>query len=273
MKKDRENINPEGRLKNIISAVFFVAVAVGLAVMFFVGIKDQGGPEVSVTPSITSHVSPISDFDAEYGSEPQEQNGFAVTERRYKHNRGSFTVLDVENRTDKACTLTVSARFLDENGTELGTERCTFKGMAQGYSHRFVFAPEYEYAKFEYELTSRFFEGTAYAAFVELADEHEVKLVEENGKAAVALGLPVLTNNCERKLDVTLCVMAIDEKGELIANGEHILMGVDPGESRTESVLLMVTDTIWEEKDTCLIPTELAGLTLVCHVVSAERAK
>lgn len=265
----------EGRVRTIATAVFGAVVAVGLTVLFLINTKDaRKATNEHYDAPITSHSSPISDFDTEYGGEiEEEENGFRVSSRKYRHSAGNIMVLNVENKTDKAYTVTVTGHYLDENGEELELTRLTFKGMAPGYTHQFIFDPGFVFADFKYELTNRFFEGTPYAASLSFEGKEECVLAEKDGLAAVSLRLPEITNGNTKALDLEMRLIVFDGNGNIIINEDRSLKNLQPGDHKGDTVVLNLTDIPWDESEKYEIPAEFSDLTYIYAVTSAEKAK
>lgn len=265
----------ERRFRNAMTVIFISAVAIGLAAIFLFNTRPVGEVETEHTvPVITSHVSPITDFDTEYGGEAEEEhNGFTANLRKYKTEDGNIAVLTVENRTGKACTVTVTGHYIDENGEELATERSTFKGMADAYRHTFVFEPGTEFADFTYEVSSRFFEGVPYAAALSFGELGEAFYKEQDGKAEVCLELPEITNGNSKAVDLELRLLIFDGRGKLIVNEFREMKTIASGETRQDTAVLRKTDLVFSDIAEADVPQELSECTVLYTVITAEKAK
>lgn len=85
-------------------------------------------------------------------TEEDSEGGIVVRERKYTYNETDLMLLQVENTTDRAYSVTVLGIFYDEAGEVLGAESKTFEDFAPGHQRYFLFNPGFEFERFECEV-------------------------------------------------------------------------------------------------------------------------
>jgi len=84
---------------------------------------------------------------------------------------GNVMILNIENKSDEAYTITIKAKYLDSAGNVIGTEDRTFEGFAANWSNYFVFAPGYEFDKFTFDFSAKKYNAETYVQYFKVYEE------------------------------------------------------------------------------------------------------
>ena len=199
---------------------------------------------------------------------------------------GNVMILQVENKSDEAFTITIDGKYLDASGNVITTESQTFKGFAANWSNYFVFAPGIEFDKFTFELSAKKYNAETYAQHLKIFDRCTVSIgwamTDGSGREVYP------TNNDEYNALTRVTSVAagihmrykgpgninywgklvfFDKNGELayIRDGGHGNMTYDPS-IPDDSVgglgrPLFLTDVPYDEADSYKIPDNLTSIT------------
>ena len=84
---------------------------------------------------------------------------------------GNVMILNIENKSDEAYTITIKAKYLDSAGNVIGTEDRNFEGFAANWSNYFVFAPGYEFDKFTFDFSAKKYNAETYVQYFKVYEE------------------------------------------------------------------------------------------------------
>lgn len=99
-------------------------------------------------------------------SEENAGGGIVIRERKYTYRETNLMILQAENTTDRAYSVTVSGTFYDKTGKELGTASKTFEEFAAGHQRYFLFCPGFAFEKFDYKVETTKRSGDCPAALL-----------------------------------------------------------------------------------------------------------
>ena len=114
------------------------------------------GPTPAVTPDKTTDVDGI----------------FNVSEKKYTFKGNNVMILNVENTSDKAYSIEITANYKSVGGKNIKSELISFEGFAPNWSNYFVLNPEISFDEFEFELKATPYSGPVLADKVHLDTEH-----------------------------------------------------------------------------------------------------
>jgi len=109
---------------------------------------------------------PNTDKDTVIAEKIPTTGKLVVKEKKYDYKGANVMILNIENQTDKDLTLTISAKYLNSNGTVLKTETRKVEGVPANYRYYVVLQPGIKFDKFTYEVKTESFSGTAYAKYL-----------------------------------------------------------------------------------------------------------
>ena len=95
-----------------------------------------------------------------------EENGFLISEKTYKYGDDNVLILNVENKTEKAYTVVITAKFFDDNGEAVKNITKIFEGFPKGYKNYFVFSPETAFKNYEYKVRTKPYDKETYANYL-----------------------------------------------------------------------------------------------------------
>ena len=97
---------------------------------------------------------------------PQQSGQFSVKEKTYDYNGANVSILQVENKSEQAYTITITGKFKDSNGKVIKTESKTFEGFPGGWSNYFVFQPGVKYSNVSWDMKADVFNGETLAQHI-----------------------------------------------------------------------------------------------------------
>lgn len=216
--------------------------------------------------------------------------GFVVKEKKYDYNGANVSILNVENKSQKAYTITITGKFKDASGNVLKTESKTFKGFPAGWSNYFLFQPGVKYSSVSWDMKTVEFTERTYAQGISPDGYTECSITQmygdSNGKVhyypetpdcrletcVVATFCSKLSYDGNATLGIKNQYVAIDGNGDImsISNGRYI-GNIDPtnGEiDQGESIPLFATGYLWNERDKYVMPEYLKNVTVIRSVIS-----
>ncbi len=148
--------------------------------------------------------------------------GIVIRERKYSYHETDLMILQVENTTDRAYSVTVSGTFYDENGEELGTASKTFEEFAPRHQRYFLFQPGFVFEKFEYKVETTKHSSDCPAALLtaEFAGLREGYAPGTGGAKTqpAILGGVIIKNNSSVCLDIGIQYLILfDENDEIFS--------------------------------------------------------
>ena len=159
---------------------------------------------------------------------------FKVSEKKYDYEGNNVMILTVENTSDKAYDVTISASFNNSDGSPLKTLTQTYKGFCSNWTNYAIFQPEIKFDSFTFELTTKEYTGKEYIKCVKLSGgdglDFSVKAKKTPGRElyrfhkleksrldeASAINMTrVIWVDCDELLDFEIKTAIFDENGEL----------------------------------------------------------
>ena len=113
-------------------------------------------PSATVTPTATSDKT--TDVDGV----------FNVSEKKYTFKGNNVMLLNVENTSDKAYSIEITASYKSAGGKSIKSEVISFEGFAPNWSNYFVLNPQISFDKLEFELKATPYSGPVLADKVHL---------------------------------------------------------------------------------------------------------
>lgn len=223
-------------------------------------------------------------------NEPPQQSGqFSVKEKKYEHNGANVAILQLENKTDAAYTVTLTGKFKDASGNVIKTESQTFDGFPAKWSNYFVFLPGIKYDKMDIELSVKEYRKKTLAEHIKISggagttrkrwmpSDGNGNVVyptspeeEAKSKKVVSLFFNVydqVKNTYSEPLYVSDRSVFFDSNGDICAiSSATAIAKIDPGDCSFGAFAL--TDVLWENADEYVVPTELQNVTGICALIS-----
>ena len=125
--------------------------------------SSSQSPTATLAPTQTPQITPdkVTDVDGV----------FNVSQKKYDFKGNNVVILNVENTSNKAYSIQITASYKNSSGAQIKSETITFEGFAPNWSNYFVLNPEISFADFDFEL-----KATAYSGKV-LADKVHVDTI------------------------------------------------------------------------------------------------
>jgi len=121
-------------------------------------------PSTSVTPTIKPTTTP---------DKTTEVDGvFSVSQKKYTFKGNNVMLLNVENTSDTAYSIEITASYKNTGGNNIKSEVISFEGFAPNWSNYFVLNPQISFDEFEFELKATPYSGPVLADKVHLDTEH-----------------------------------------------------------------------------------------------------
>ena len=220
-------------------------------------------------------------------TEPQPAGQFSLKEKTYDYNGANVTILQVENKSQQAYTITITGKFKDANGNTVKTESKTFEGFPAGWSNYFVFQPGVKYSSVTWDMKTEMFNSQSIANMFSIeaktvSAQIDWALSDGSGKYIIPTGGPdevaklkkyvavgCQFNNFNYNYQINdpfeyACdIVVFDKNGKICFVGTP---GIQYNQSYSASGLMIgmpmfVTTTLWEDKDTYKLPNEYSSLT------------
>ena len=228
-------------------------------------------------------------------STPQPAGQFSLKEKTYDYNGANVSILQVENKSEQAYTITITGKFKDSNGKVIKTESKTFEGFPGGWSNYFVFQPGVKYTNVTWGMDTVEFTGETLAQHIHPADKVVVECMSGLSDGSGNFVVPSSPDDIAKcKKYVTIwCTFKnmffqsnftglMDIRDELVVfdnNGNLIFVG-SPGTNTNISYTteifgdmmpMFVTDVLWENKDNYKLPDKYKNATGIMAIVSVTR--
>ena len=120
----------------------------------------------SLTPSAT--LAPTSTPDIVPDEVTDIDGIFNVSEKKYTFKGNNVMLLNVENTSDTAYSIEITASYKNAGGKIIKSELISFEGFAPNWSNYFVLNPQISFDKFEFELKATPYSGPVLADKVHL---------------------------------------------------------------------------------------------------------
>lgn len=143
--------------KKIVLCLLLVALCI-VSIYGCSSAKELAAEPYTISFEKTSEFAPSSEENA--------GGGIVIRERKYTYRETNLMILQVENTTDRAYSVTVSGTFYDKTGKELGTASKTFEEFASKHKRYFLFNPEFVFERFEYTVETTKHGGDCPAALL-----------------------------------------------------------------------------------------------------------
>ena len=226
------------------------------------------------------------------GDEPAQTMGqFVLKEKKYDYNGANVSIVNVENKSDKAYTITITAKFKDKNGKELKSESITFEGFDSGWKNSFFFEPGIKYDSVSFgmkakeytekinvtfypdegsycSLTQTFVDSNNVAHLWKATEDCELRLAIAGHVKHKSLGY-----SGDKLLEYTRRFAIIDSYGNLIiltnVGLEGSITKCEGGEDGYKSSwLIRGTSLYWDDRDSYEIPDDLKNITMIRSILS-----
>ena len=196
----------------------------------------------------------------------------------------NVVILNVENKSNEAYTITIKGNYLDASGNVIKTETKTFEGFAANWSNYFVFAPSIKFDKFTFEFSAKKYSGETYVQYFERYDKCGIStrmaLDGGNGRESFYAG-DGFFESAEKLINVSggvRCgytgsgvvefngdIVLFDKNGDLAyirGRGKgNVTGGGTVPEDSLLSAPLFLTDIPYSEIDSYKIPDNLTSVT------------
>ena len=97
---------------------------------------------------------------------------FNVSQKKYTFKGNNVMLLNVENTSDKAYSIEITASYKSAGGKIIKSELISFEGFAPNWSNYFVLNPEISFDEFEFDIKTTAYSGKVLADKVHLDTEH-----------------------------------------------------------------------------------------------------
>jgi len=98
---------------------------------------------------------------SDFGSEIENEKGFALKEQKFDYNGENVLLISAENELDSAKNLHLVVTYKDADGKQIKKDSKSIEGFAAGDSQYIVLRPEIEFAQHSYIIIVEDFEGVA----------------------------------------------------------------------------------------------------------------
>ena len=115
--------------------------------------EASASPEGSLAPSATQTVPPTSAPTSTPDKITDVDGVFNVSQKKYDYKGNNVMILNVENVSNKAYSIQITADYKNESGTVIKSQTESFEGFAAKWSNYFVFNPEISFAEFDFEIS------------------------------------------------------------------------------------------------------------------------
>jgi len=222
---------------------------------------------------------------------PQQSGQFSVKEKKYDYNGANVSILQVENKSEQAYTITITGKFKDANGKVVKTESKTFEGFPGGWSNYFVFQPGIKYSSASWDMKADAFNEKTVAQYFEFGKTvyciEKRWSVDANGNIIFVL-TPEMIKTLKEVVGISINygpikshnpvpsylsadTVLFDSNGNLIYIGTTSAANIaaNEPEDRYLTVQYYATDILWSEKDKFVMPDNLknvSGILAIKHV-------
>ena len=137
----------------------------------------SASPEETLAPTLTP--DKITDVDGV----------FNVSQKKYDYKGNNVMILNVENVSNKAYSIQITADYKNESGTVIKSQTESFEGFAAKWSNYFVFNPEISFVEFDFEISMTEYTDEVLADKIHIEDpvRISVKTLTSAGLRKVAI--------------------------------------------------------------------------------------
>lgn len=185
--------------------------------------------------------------------------GFTAKEKKYAYEDGDVMVLDIQNKTDKPYTITVTGTYYDENSNAIKSEVKTLTGFAAGNQQYMLFEPGCKFSSFTYSLSAQEYTGETTTA--DLATNvmllREMKSIiddlynnGDHNKYPTLFLHTEFTNNSSQVMQLRIRLVLLKDNGEIYSIYRPGVYYLEAGEAGGPMVVVHQTteDTLtWPE--------------------------
>ena len=251
-------------------------------------------PQTEPKPTETTTIAPQTEpkpTETQPQEDPPQQSGqFSVKEKKYDYNGANVSILQVENKSEQAYTITITGKFKDVNGKVVKTESKTFEGFPGGWSNYFVFQPGVKYSSASWDMKADVFNGNTVAQYFEFGgtvncvtrwvgvnDKGEETItadpeINKNLRRVVGVyaNFGPIFNSWSTPINVQSQVVIFDNKGMLNHIDNIGLMGFSNPDDHNmfKQVLCYISDILWSEKDKFVMPDNLKSVSGILAITS-----
>ena len=149
-------------------------------------------PSTSVTPTINPTATPDKTTDVD--------GIFNVSEKKYRYKGNDVMIINVQNISDKAYNIEISASFKSASGSVVAAETKKFEGFAANWSNYFLFTPEVRFDVFEFDINAVEYSGQAIANHIHVEDSFKVSVMTQDKQGFIKDKVPI-TKATQKQLD------------------------------------------------------------------------
>ena len=252
----------------------------------------QTEPKPTETTTKTPQTEPKPTETQPQEDPPQQSGQFSVKEKTYDYNGANVSILQVENKSEQAYTITITGKFKDSNGKVIKTESKTFEGFPGVWSNYFVFQPGVKYSSASWDMKADVFNEKTVAQYFYPGDKAVLQIrwghVDKNGNyyvptnveqaksspkhVCLIFGITNMSNTYQTPINFSGDVVVFDSNGKLCYLSEASSGNIEPGNGFGDAGSNpIVTDVLWENKDLYVLPDnfkKITGLYAVKSVTS-----
>ena len=235
-------------------------------------------------PESTKPVETTKPTETQPQEDPPQQSGqFSVKEKKYDYDGANVSILQVENKSEQAYTITITGKFKDANGKVIKTESKTFEGFPGGWSNYFVFQPGIKYSSASWDMKMEQYTGNMIANYFDFGGKVSCQAkrvcVNNNGEevfiitpeiikelkevVAVSIGYGPVVSTYVTPINIAVDTILFDTNGKILHIGKSSAANIVANEpyDRYLTVVYSITDIPWSDIDTFNMPDNLKNVT------------
>ena len=252
--------------------------------------ETEPKPVETTTKAVETEPKPVETTTNEQASSPVVQGQFTAKEKTYDYNGANVSILQVENLSDTAYTVTITGKFKDSNGNVLKTESKTFEGFPGGWSNYFVFQPGVKYSSASWDMKADVFNGNTVAQYFEFGGTVNCVTrwvgVNDKGEETITAD-PEINKNLKRVVGVlaqfgplfntrslpinVVCQTVLFDNNGILYHIGSIDFGNfinDTEYDKYKQVTCYISDILWSEKGKFVMPDNLKNVTGILAIRS-----
>ena len=150
--------------------IIIAAMLAGLMLLATACGTEPTGSPVGNTPSAGAQTTPGATVTpmATPDNVANVDGVFVVSDKKYDYDGKNIVIMNVENTSDKAYSIEITASYKSAGGKSIKSEVISFEGFAPNWSNYFVLNPQISFDKFEFELKATPYSGPVLADKVHL---------------------------------------------------------------------------------------------------------
>ena len=221
-------------------------------------------------------------------TEPQPAGQFSLKEKKYDYNGTNVTILQVENKSQQAYTITITGKFKDANGNTVKTESKTFEGFPAGWSNHFVFQPGVKYSSVTWGMEMNEFTEETFAQYYHFGNNAKCNVSPwySDGKGNISVWpessnyklYSVVTANIFQiyhsysgLLEYTAINVIFDSNGKIFLFSDLETKGNQAKSTEgSTNIPLYATNYVWEDRDMYTLPDNLLNVSAIISVISVR---